>query len=127
MAQYLALDIGRRRTGVAIGDPVLGIPFPYPTLIHSSLRDLVTQVRALMSTHHISLVCVGMPLLPSGEEGEQARFVHQCVQCLKKAGIPVELIDERYSSYGHKEDIDAKSACTILSIAFALFAKNNKI
>lgn len=127
MSKYLALDVGRRRTGVAIGDPALGIPFPYPTLVHSSLRDLVSQVRALMSAHHISLVYVGMPLLLSGEEGEQARFVHQCVHRLKKAGIPVELIDERYSSYGYKEDIDAKSACTILSIAFAIFAKNNKI
>ena len=124
MSQYLALDIGRRRTGVAIGDPGLGIPFPYPTIVHSSARDLVTQVLTLVSTHDISSVFVGLPLLPSGHEGAQVLFVHRCAHLLAKAGIPVQFIDERYSSRGHSGDDNAQSACTILSIAFARFGAN---
>lgn len=127
MSQYLALDIGRRRTGVAIGDPTMGITFPYPTLTHSSSRDLVTQIVALVSGHDISLVFVGLPLLLSGQEGAQARFVRRCAYLLKRAGIPVQFIDERYSSHGHGGDVDAQSACTILSIAFAHFAQKNNI
>ena len=127
MSQYLALDIGRRRTGVAIGDPTLGITFPYPTVEHSSPRDLVTHVLGLVSAHDISLVFAGLPLLPSGREGAQARFVRRCVSLLIKGGIPVQFIDERYSSYGHYGDADAQSACTLLSIAFARFGGKNSI
>jgi len=127
MPQYLALDIGQRRTGVAIGDSALGISFPCPTITHSSVRDLVSQVLALVSARDIAFVFVGLPLLPSGNEGAQARFVRRCVELLKRAGIFVQFIDERYSSHGHGGDNDAQAACAILSIAFASFAKKNNI
>lgn len=118
----LALDIGLKRTGVAFGETGSGIVMALDTVLHDTAEELVTKVNELVKHRKIEKLIVGLPLLLSGEKGSQAEKVLEVVEMMKKAtGIPVQLIDERYTTThqktAYRSDSDAKSACTILSIA----------
>jgi putative Holliday junction resolvase len=120
--RYLALDIGTRRTGVAYGDDETGIPLPLETIKHTSEEELITSIQKLCSERNVDLVLVGLPLLPSGDEGSQSSYVHSMVEKLIELGLKVELIDERYTSPrkggsdSQKTDPDAAAACAILAV-----------
>lgn len=122
----LGLDIGDRRIGVAISDP-LGIS-AYPLEVLKDLgpfglRDYVED----RINEGIGVIVVGMPLTPGGREGEQARKTRKFTRVLE--GVPgVELVlwDERLSTVeaarrlreaGHSlrgRKVDAEAAAIIL-------------
>jgi putative Holliday junction resolvase len=115
MTAILALDIGKRRSGVAIYDEAVGMPFPLDTIAHRSTKELVTKVAELCSERSVVHIVVGLPLLLSGEEGEQAAFVRSVSQALE-ALAPISFLDERYSTPAIREsDPDAAAACSILT------------
>ena len=123
--RFLSLDIGTRRTGVAYLDTDVGIPLPLDTLIHTSSSELVTAVMEIVRERKIDRIIVGLPLLPSGDEGSQANISREVGSSLGKHGLTIEYADERYSSprnSAHKNvipsknyDGDASAACAILS------------
>ena len=113
----IGLDVGARRTGVAFLDSATGITLPLDTLRHVHEAELVSNVARLAKERGVDRVVVGLPLLPSGEEGEQARFVRAIALRLEKEGLAVSLLDERYSTdrpSGY--DKDAAAACHLLSL-----------
>ena len=113
--RYLALDIGSRRTGVAYAESDMGIPFPLETIQHTSLEELEQEVHRLLQDRSVDRVIIGLPLLPSGEEGEQVEYVRSFLPFLE--GIPYELVDERYTTpKGQNGDGDSHAACQILSV-----------
>jgi len=115
----LALDIGKRRTGVAFADDDMRVPLALDTLNHASDDEFLEKVLSLMSEKDISKVVVGLPLLPSGEEGSQVEFVRSITQKLEDRGISVEYIDERYTTPKKGlSDGDAAAACAILGLYF---------
>jgi len=124
--KYLALDIGGRRTGVAYADTDIGIPMPLATLHHKSPQEFLAQVLALTTQRGIEHIIVGLPRLPSGEEGSQAEEVRKYAFFLLEKGLKVTFIDERYTTprstqsgserrkSTDKQDVDAVAACEIL-------------
>jgi len=115
MARILAIDVGTKRTGVAYLDEATNVPLPLDTLHHSSVADLLSQLAALIETRHIDRLIVGLPLLPSGEEGAQAQLVLSIVEQMKARGWPVTLKDERYTTPRTKSaDPDAIAALNLL-------------
>ena len=118
----LSLDIGKRRTGVALSDADNGVVVALDTLAHTSKEELIEKVQALIQSKRIAELVLGLPLLPSGEEGEQVTFVRSIGQELQKRGFLVKYLDERYSTPSlrqaeHREiDPDSASACQILDI-----------
>lgn len=118
---YLALDIGKRRTGVAFAESDVGVPVSLPTLEHTTLEELAEQVSALITERKIDHVVLGLPKLPGGEEGEQATYVRSFLPTLTKLGIPYSFIDERYSTQRTPDiDPDAAAACSILAVKLDL-------
>jgi putative Holliday junction resolvase len=126
--RFLALDIGERRTGVAYLDDATGVPLPLDTLHHANEAEFRAQVSALVDARKIDSIVVGLPRLPDGSEGAQARFVRERAAGLPSLSLPLEFIDERYTTpqrkTGHKEgkmpgsdDPDAAAACEILRVA----------
>ena len=121
----LALDIGRKKTGVAYLDDATGIALPLDTLHHTSSDEMLRDIRTLVRDRRIDVLVVGLPKLPSGDEGQQATFVRSQVPSLEALGVRVELRDERYTTpkrSGHKHTIapseydgDAAAACALLS------------
>ena len=97
--RILALDLGRRRVGVAISDPGGRIAHPLAQIEVRGRRDLVAAVARLVAEHGAERVVVGMPLLESGERGEQARRTEAAAAALREAlPVPVTAWDERFST-----------------------------
>lgn len=116
--RYLSLDIGNRRTGVAFADTDEGIPpISLETISHQSFDDLADQIESIVTENGIHELVLGLPLLPSGDEGAQAGIVRDAAQILEEIGIPLSFVDERYSTAGSQgSDPDASAAIAILDV-----------
>lgn len=123
--RYLSLDVGTRRTGVAWLDDSVGIPLPLNTLTHASENELVEAVMEIVQVRKIDRVIVGLPLLPSGEEGAQTKISRTIGDAIGVKGVAVQYADERYTTAGgkaHKHTVsqsefdgDAAAACELLN------------
>ena len=119
----LALDLGRRRTGAALGDRQSDFVFALSTIRAQNDDDLLEAVFQCVHQRKITEIVAGLPRLLDGSEGEQAQWIRGISTAIKaRTGIPVQLIDERYTSYGaaHGSDPDAKAACSLAEIALKI-------
>ena len=97
--RVLALDIGDRRTGVAISDATALIATPLTTIRADDDEELAAAVLALIAEHGAEEVVVGMPLTLSGEMGPQAKRTRHFVRHLKGlTALPIKTVDERLST-----------------------------
>lgn len=97
--RILALDVGRRRIGLALSDP-LGITAQgLDTLQRTNLRTDLDALAALAAEKEVRRFLVGHPLHMSGREGRQAEYVREFAGRLEeRTGIPVEFRDERLTT-----------------------------
>ncbi|MBN1178318.1 MAG: Holliday junction resolvase RuvX [Anaerolineae bacterium] len=126
--RVLALDIGERRIGVAVSDPLGLFARPLCTVERASKADDFAAIGALVAEHAVERVVVGLPLTLRGEMGPQACQIDRYAEALAAAlPVPVTLWDERYSTSEaadiiqqshrkHRErgEIDAVAAAVIL-------------
>jgi putative holliday junction resolvase len=119
MSLLLAADIGRRRTGLAIGDTVAGFVMALQTLKHKEDSELIAGVLKIAQEKKVTELIIGLPLLPQGDEGEQSTYVRGIANELgKQSGLVVTLLDERYSTNTRDgTDPDARAACELASLA----------
>lgn len=97
--RILALDVGERRTGVAVSDPAQILARSLLVLKHEDDEGIVECVAALVRKWDVERVVVGYPLSLSGGVGPQAERVEEVACALRKGlRVPVELWDERYST-----------------------------
>ena len=101
--RLLALDLGDRRIGLAVGDSSLGTAFPAGRLQRTKLRADLQLVREAARQREAEGFVVGVPYLPSGESGHQARMAKGFIQALKQAlkkdvPLPVYEVDEAFTS-----------------------------
>ena len=97
--RILGLDVGSKRIGVAVSDP-LGITAQGIETLHRRNKRLDFEVLArLAKTYQVAEIVVGFPLRMSGEEGEQAEKMQRFAEELReRLGLPVHLWDERLTS-----------------------------
>lgn len=116
MLHTLALDIGNRRTGVAYADSRTGVPVPLAPVHHRTPDELSAHILPLIRDRAIGDIVIGLPLLPSGKEGAQARTVRATVGLLSlPRSVAVHFLDERYTTPRHGgRDPDGAAACAIL-------------
>ncbi len=117
--RYLALDVGDRRIGLAVGDDAFGITRALPTLRRSRrLSTDIERIAAIARGEEVGALVVGLPLTLRGEEGQQAERVRRFASSLGPTGLPVELYDERNTTAEARrrgaEDDDAGAARVIL-------------
>jgi putative Holliday junction resolvase len=94
--RYLALDVGDRRIGLAVGDDAFGLTRALPTLRRS--RRLSTDIERIASIargEEVGAFVIGLPLTLRGEEGPQAARIRRFASSLEPTGLPIELYDER--------------------------------
>ena len=98
-ARILALDIGKKRIGLAISDE-LGISAQgLPTFERTRIRDDMRQLAALVREREITLLLVGNPLHMSGTESRQAVYSREFAERLRtETGVPVVYWDERLTT-----------------------------
>ena len=109
--RVLAIDYGRKRLGLAVSDPLRVTARPLATWNRSSRRHDLARLRILCREERITRVVVGWPLQLGGERGEMAleagRFAERVRQNL---GIPVDLVDERLSSWEAQQTLAENNA-----------------
>jgi putative holliday junction resolvase len=97
--RILGLDVGSRRIGVAVSDP-LGITAQgLDTLHRKNKRYDFAHLEEVIRAYEIKEIVVGLPLRMSGAEGTQSAKMRAFAEDLqKKFGLPVHLWDERLTS-----------------------------
>jgi putative Holliday junction resolvase len=97
--RVLGLDVGSRRIGMAISDPLGLTAQGLPTLQRQNKRLDFEQLAKVVSDYQISEIVVGYPLRLSGMEGIQSEKMQLFAEELrKKFGLQVHLWDERLTS-----------------------------
>jgi putative Holliday junction resolvase len=97
--RILALDVGKRRIGLAVSD-ALGITAQgLPTLQRTTIREDMAELAKLAAQYEIGHFLLGFPLHMSGRESSQARYVREFGDRLAShTGLPVEYLDERLTT-----------------------------
>jgi putative holliday junction resolvase len=97
--RILALDLGKKRIGLALSDP-LGITAQgLPTLERSNIRADLEALARLIAEHQVTLLLMGNPLHMSGKEGRQVEYTRDFAGRLhEKTGIEVRFWDERLTT-----------------------------
>jgi putative Holliday junction resolvase len=101
LPRWLGIDYGSVRIGLAVSDPGEAIASPADSL--SAGRTARASVDAILKWcegRDIGGFVVGLPLLMDGRESEQTRRTRIFADALRAAvSLPVELFDERLSSF----------------------------
>jgi putative Holliday junction resolvase len=93
--RILGVDLGTRRVGLAIADPVLKIATGLDVIEYKGLGKFIEDLRKIINNEEIGLVVVGLPLNMDGSEGAKARQARKIATQMGEAiGITVKLVDE---------------------------------
>lgn len=97
MGRILSIDYGRKRTGLAVTDPLQLIANGLTTVPTASVVDFVADY---VRRETVERIIVGWPRQTNGQDSENASRIKPFVQRLKKLlpDIPVEFYDERFTS-----------------------------
>jgi putative holliday junction resolvase len=103
------IDFGNRRIGLAVSNPDQVSAYPVETIERGrSLAADLETLRTRLTALEVRRVVVGLPLNMDGTVGPQARAAQVFARRLEEAtGIPVELCDERLSSFEAEERLKA--------------------
>ena len=97
MARILSIDYGKKRTGLAVTDPLKIIAGGLATVATSELFD---YLQAYISREQVEMIVIGEPRQPNGEPSENLARVQQFVNRWRKAvpQVPIQFYDERFTS-----------------------------
>lgn len=104
--RILSIDYGKKRTGIAVTDPLQIIAGGLATVSTSELYDFLVDY---IAREPVERIVVGEPRQPNGQPSENLARVQQFVNRWRKhQTIPVEYYDERFTSVlAHRAMIDA--------------------
>ncbi|MDR1744062.1 MAG: Holliday junction resolvase RuvX [Dysgonamonadaceae bacterium] len=106
MGRLLAIDYGKKRTGIAVSDPLQIIANGLTTVDTHQLFDFLN---AYLSQEKVDTLVVGLPRQMNNEPSENMRRVEAFVRKFRQQypAVPVEYSDERFSSkLAHRTMID---------------------
>ena len=126
----IALDIGEKRTGVAISNNISTMCTPLKYIKSEDLEFLMSELTIIIDQNDINKIIIGLPKLLSGKEGIRAKFSRYISKKIKQKFLNLEIIlwDERLTTKEAekyliesgikkskiKEKIDSESAVIIL-------------
>jgi putative Holliday junction resolvase len=106
VARILSIDYGKKRTGIAVTDPLQIIANGLATVSTSELFD---YLKDYLSREQVERIIIGRPLQTNGQPSENLQRVEQFVNRWRKEmpDVPVEYVDERFTSVlAHQAMID---------------------
>lgn len=105
--RILSIDIGQKRTGLAVTDPLQIIASALATV---PTKDVEAYILDYVKRESVERIIVGKPTQMNGDDSENMKRVTPFVNRLRKIlpDIPVELYDERFTSVlAHQTMLDA--------------------
>lgn len=98
--RVMALDWGKRRIGIAVSDGLGVAAHGLRTLIRTTTRQDLDTLIGMIREREIETVVVGNPLhLDGTKSGSSSRAERFAFQLARHAGVPVEMWDERLTSW----------------------------
>jgi len=132
----LAIDYGDRRVGLAVSDPMGIIASPAGFILRRrGKRPPIAELIRRGADLAVEGFVVGLPLDQNGDDTPRAvEARHVAAELEKRTGLPVRLVDERYttaaalravremggSTRGRKGDVDSMAATILLQHALSL-------
>lgn len=106
MGRILSIDFGKKRTGIAVTDPLKIIANGLVTVSTSTLYDFLVDY---IQREPVERIVIGKPVQPNGQPSENLQRVEQFVNRWRNhQQIPIEYYDERFTSViAHRTMIDA--------------------
>lgn len=97
MGRILAIDYGRKRTGIAVSDPLQLIANGLTTV---PTHQLLTYILDYVAHEQVERILVGLPKQINNEASESMKYIEPFVRSLKKKlpEVPIEYVDERFTS-----------------------------
>jgi putative holliday junction resolvase len=129
VSRLMGLDVGDRRIGIAVSDPLGLTAQPVLTLVRTNRRQDLKSLKRLVRKYGCEEIVVGNPLYMSGDQSPQAAKAQFFAEILREeTGLPVHLWDERLSTTeahrhlhaagragpGHRAVVDQVAAVLIL-------------
>ena len=129
MGRILAIDFGRKRTGLAVTDALRIKANPLITIPTHTLEAWLTDY---FSKEHVDEVVIGHPYQMNGEDSESMQYIQPFINRFRKVfpSMPLKEYDERFTSViahqamiaggmkkGQRQDksvVDKIAACIIL-------------
>lgn len=101
--RHLCIDLGDKRTGLAVGDTVTGLVSPLDVLevpvTRNNGADLLAAISKAVAEHGPRTLVVGLPYNMDDTEGPRAKSVRAFADRIAKAtGLPIHFQDERLTS-----------------------------
>jgi putative Holliday junction resolvase len=99
VSRLLGVDLGGRRIGLAVAATDAGTARGLATIMRGTLDDDAAALAHVVAEQRIDELVVGLPLLPSGDEGDQAMAARAWADEIgRRLGRPVSMQDERFTS-----------------------------
>lgn len=106
----LAFDYGHRRIGVAVGQTVTGSASPLGVVDNSDAGLNQAALAALIKEWRPGLLVVGSPAHADGSPSDMQKSIERFVADLARYELPVETVDERYTSIEAEAKLKAARA-----------------
>ena len=103
--RILALDVGNRRIGVALSDPLGYTAQPLLTIYRTTLKADLKSIARLIRRYEVATVLIGLPIHASGETSHQSTKTEAFAEALRAhlsehfdPSPVLELLDERHTT-----------------------------
>jgi putative holliday junction resolvase len=112
--RILALDYGRARIGLAIAEISATQASHLATMDRVNRNEDMRRLRELAREHAVKQIVVGLPLRLDGTRGDMAEEAARFGQRVhKQLGLPVEMVDERLTSWEAERLLEEQQGRTI--------------
>lgn len=97
MPRILAIDYGKKRTGLAVTDPLKIIATGLGTV---PSHELIPYLKKYFAAEAVELILIGLPRNLDGSATDATALVEECIRILQKhfPQIPLKKVDERFTS-----------------------------
>ena len=104
---YLAVDLGDKRTGLAVGDDIVRIVQPITVLETPIGQQLINEIKSAIKEHGIDCIVMGLPLNMDGSESQRSELTKTFAERLQdQVNIPINFQDERLTSAAAEEHLN---------------------
>ncbi|MFH1453799.1 MAG: Holliday junction resolvase RuvX [Armatimonadota bacterium] len=100
MQRILCLDIGEKRIGLAVSDPLGITAQPIDYILNTGKKNVCERIKELVSEYNIGKIVAGIPYNLKGEKTESTERAEKLLDFLKKniENVDFDSIDERLST-----------------------------
>ena len=105
MGRILGVDYGDSRIGLALSDLNKIIASPFKTIKNKGFDKTKKEIFDIIRENKVELIVLGLPVSMSGTETNQTKKVRKFQSFIQDFDIPIEMQDERLSSFTAKKSL----------------------